>query len=130
MRLSFMLPVTMVFMYVAACSATANSKISMMGSPDLVRSPEAGQNDTAGRRFLRKHKADEEEERVFGRDARSKVKKLARAMLKDSTKEPAGFAAWAAAGHTLDDIKNWLDVANRDKYLRIYNGYTFHTYQS
>ncbi|RLN74952.1 hypothetical protein BBO99_00008633, partial [Phytophthora kernoviae] len=139
MRLSFMLSAAMVITYFVTCNATADSdqtKISMMGSLDLVRSLDAGQNDdAAGRRFLRAHKengASSTEERGFslsGLMDKLAAKKLAKAALEDSSKEVQAYRAWEANGHTLDDIKKFLNIADpkkKGKYDQLYDGYTFH----
>ncbi|EGZ13867.1 Avr1b-1 avirulence-like protein [Phytophthora sojae] len=138
MRLSFVLSLVVAIGYVVTCNATEYSdetNIAMVESPDLVRRS-LRNGDIAGGRFLRAHEEDDAGERTFSvTDLWNKVaaKKLAKAMLADPSKEQKAYEKWAKKGYSLDKIKNWLAIADpkqKGKYDRIYNGYTFHLYQS
>nr|AAM20938.1 inactive elicitor Avr1b [Phytophthora sojae]AAM20939.1 inactive elicitor Avr1b [Phytophthora sojae] len=138
MRLSFVLSLVVAIGYVVTCNATEYSdetNIAMVESPDLVRRS-LRNGDIAGGRFLRAHEEDDAGERTFSlTDLWNKVgaKTLAKAMLKDPSKEQEAYKMWAKKKYTLQDIKDWLAIADpkqKGKYDRIYDGYTFHLYQS
>ncbi|KAE9265295.1 hypothetical protein PR003_g32503 [Phytophthora rubi] len=138
MRLSFVLTMS----YIVVCTAATDSdqtKIAMMGSPDLVRSFGAELNDNAaGGRFLRAHEEDEApsaEDRTFNLSDlwnKAAAKKLAKEIMKDPTNAEEAFKHWESKGYTLKNIKDWLKVAdpkNKDKYIEVYNAYGIFRYQ-
>ncbi|ETL77815.1 hypothetical protein F442_22023 [Phytophthora nicotianae P10297] len=130
MRLSFMLAVMTAITYFVACTAAADSDVTM-DSPDLVRSLDATKYiDGARRKLLRGHKDSETEERGLADWLeKSNVKKLAKEILKDYTKGDAAYTEWAQKGYTLDKMKKLLDIEKKDKYLSVYNDYVSHLYQ-
>ncbi|KAE9326194.1 hypothetical protein PF008_g16704 [Phytophthora fragariae] len=139
MRLSFVLAMSYIVVSTAATDSD-QTKIAMMGSPDLVRSFGAEVNDNAaGGRFLRVHEEDEApsaEERTFNLSElwnKAAARKLAKAIMKDPSTAEQAYAHWERQGYTMETIKNWLKVAdpkNKGKYLQIYNGYGFYRYQN
>ncbi|EGZ14028.1 avirulence protein 1b [Phytophthora sojae] len=138
MCLSFVLSLVVAIGYVVTCNATEYSdetNISMVESPDLVRRS-LRNGDIAGGRFLRAHEEDDAGERTFSVTElwnKAGAKKLAKAILKDPSKEQKAYEKWDTNGYTLQKIKDWLAIADpkqKGKYDRIYNGYAFHLYQN
>ncbi|KAG7394121.1 hypothetical protein PHYBOEH_005648 [Phytophthora boehmeriae] len=144
MRVSFMLFATMAVAFFATCDATVDSdqaKISMMASPDLVRSIE--NDDAAGGRLLREHKHDgeaEPEERGGGfpgasglknliesskeASRRAKVRSAAAEVLKDSQKFDDMYATYGQK-YTLTQLQKYLDIDNDKTFLNLYNSIMF-----
>ncbi|KAG2766185.1 hypothetical protein PC129_g21133 [Phytophthora cactorum] len=124
MRLSFMGFVTMAIVYFAICNATLDSdqtKVSTVGSPDLVLPLGVGQIDNASmKRYLRTHKRNggsETEERVLGQlmiqikymIENVNLRGMLKEILDELLKADDAFRTWEALrynAHGADEILN------------------------
>ncbi|POM68464.1 Putative RxLR effector [Phytophthora palmivora] len=132
MRLVSFLSATVVAIYFAACSATADfdqTKVFMNGSP-------VHPHDSTGERLLRIHQEKEAstEERTPNFNLAELTKKkhaaaLAEQLMGDHKLADAAYIWWQHNRVTLDKLDKFLKLASKKtkaNYDQLYNGYMMH----